>query len=202
MLTISSSDNRYMYGSSVPARTNAPVQTTAPSFVGESSKYIDNDKNPISRAGETMNLLKATFLGGLVLGARLLFELFDGDFLFETAGKGANRLINGAGGSAKSTSQFLRTCGGAVGLIVAGISGFAILYTMLNAPKIAYESKINTVRKRQETDVYIQANKAEKEIYNEINKRAENADEDEKQKLRENYQTMRLAKNNVPDFLK
>ena len=44
-------------------------------------------QNPISRKGETLNLIKATFLGGLALGIRLLGEIFDGDFVFETAEK-------------------------------------------------------------------------------------------------------------------
>ena len=54
-------------------------------------------QNPISRKGETLNLIKATFLGGLALGIRLLGEIFDGDFVFETAEKGAKKLVDKSG---------------------------------------------------------------------------------------------------------
>ena len=165
-------------------------------------KVTPADKNPISRTGETMNLLKATFLGGLALGARLLFEIFDGDFVFETAGKKAEKLIGNANKDKSASKQLLIWGGGTLGLILAGISGFALLYTALNAPKIAYNSKVNTFKKSNEMDVYIQANKAEKSIYDEMNKKALTAGKDEKQNLKENYEKMQLAKNRVPDFVK
>ena len=160
------------------------------------------DKNPISRTGETMNLFKATFLAGMALGARLLFELFDGDFVFETAGKKAKKIIGDANKNKSASKQLLIWGGGTLGLILAGISAFALLYTAANAPKIAYNSKVNTFKKSREMDVYIQANKAEKAIYDEMNQKAITADEDEKQNLKANYEKMQLAKNRVPDFVK
>lgn len=42
-------------------------------FVGFSSS--ENDSNPISQKGEKALLVKGTFIAGLGLGARLLFEL-------------------------------------------------------------------------------------------------------------------------------
>ena len=73
---------------------------------------------------------------------------------------------------------------------------------MLNAPKIAYNSKVNTFKKSKEMDVYIKANEAEKSIYTQMNEKAKSADQDEKDKLKEQYQQMRIAKNQVPDFIK
>ena len=49
-----------------------------------------NDENPISRKGEAANLVKATFLGGLALAGKLVWELVvDGDFEFENVAKKA-----------------------------------------------------------------------------------------------------------------
>lgn len=168
-----------------------------------SDKKVETaDKNPISRTGEAMNLFKATFLAGMALGARLLFEIFDGDFVFETAGKKAASIIGDANKNKSEAKQLLIWGGGTLGLILAGISGFALLYTALNTQKIVYNSKVNAFKKYREMDVYIKANDAEKSIYDEMNKKALTADEDERQNLKENYEKMQLAKNRVPDFVK
>ena len=161
-----------------------------------------SDENPISRKGETMNLIKATFLGGIALGSRLLWELFDGDFIFEHAGKYGTKLVDKNRAGLTGAKRDLYRAGAAVGLIAAGISAFAILYTMLNTPKIAYKSKVNTFKKEKEMDVYIQANEAEKNIYTELSEKAKDANEEERTKLKEQYMQMKMAKNEVPDFVK
>ena len=57
------------------------IKPLIPHFSAKSEQKRENtqtkavEDNPISRKGETMNLIKATFLGGVVLGAKLLFEL-------------------------------------------------------------------------------------------------------------------------------
>lgn len=165
-------------------------------------------QNPISRKGETMNLIKATFLGGLALGLRLLGEIFDGDFVFETAEKGAKKLVNKSGKlidkNQKQISQHkkdLLYLGATAGLIAAAISGFALLFTILNAPKIAYKSKVNSFQKGKEMDVYIKANQAEQNIYTQMSEKAKTADDDERNKLKEQYMQMKLAKNQVPSFI-
>ena len=54
-----------------------------------------NDENPISRKGEAANLVKATFLGGLALAGKLVWELVvDGDFEFENVAKKAGELVD------------------------------------------------------------------------------------------------------------
>ena len=182
---------------------NTPLQYTSKiGFTAKQEKSNNSDENPISRKGETMNLIKVTFLGGIALGARLLWELFDGDFIFEHAGKYGTKLVDKNRAGLTGAKRDLFRAGAAVGLIAAGISGFAILYTMLNTPKIAYKSKVNTFKKEKEMDVYIQANKAEKNIYTELSEKAKNANEEDRDKLKEQYMQMKMAKNEVPDFVK
>lgn len=166
---------------------------------------VTDNGNPISKKGETANLIKATFAGGLVLGVRLLAELSDTgegiDFLFEKAGKKATQIVNKNHGTASSTKKLLLTIGATGALIAAGISAFALIYTMANAKKIAYESKVNTFQKGKEMDVYIKANQAETSLYTELSDKAKNADEIEREKLKEQFLKMRMAKNQLPEFV-
>ena len=178
---------------------NGKPKTAAAQKDNNSPEY---DKNPVSRKGETMNLIKATFLAGAALGGRLLWEIFDGDFVFETAGNTAKNLVDKNKKNVSSNKRMLLYIGATAAVLAAVVSGFALLYTMLNAPKIAYNSKVNTFKKSKEMDVYIKANEAEKSIYTKMNEKAKSADQDEKDKLKEQYQQMRIAKNQVPDFIK
>lgn len=185
-------------GNSIPVYSAGNIN-----FLANKNKKVETtNSNPISRKGETMNLVKATFLGGLALGARLLWELCDGDFLFEHAEKYGTKLVDKNRSELTGTKRDLYRAGATVGVITAGISLFAILYTMLNTPKIAYNSKVNTFKKGKEMDVYIQANEAEKNIYTELSEKAKNANEEERTKLKEQYMQMQMAKNDVPDFVK
>lgn len=164
------------------------------------------NQNPISRKGETANLVKATFLGGLALGGRLLWEIMDtgdgADFLFETAGKKATKIVDKTHKGVSSNKRIMLIVGATTAIIAAAVSGFALLYTMLNAKKIAYNSKVNTFQKGKEMDVYIKANDVERELYTQLSDKAKSADEEEKENLKEQYMKMRMAKNQVPDFVK
>jgi len=86
-------------------------------------------------------------------------------------------------------------------LTAALISGFALLYTLFNAPKIAYNSKVNTFKKSKEMDVYIKANEAERELYTQLDEKAKNSTPEEKEQLKTQYMQMKNAKNQVPDFV-
>jgi hypothetical protein len=88
------------------------------------------------------------------------------------------------------------------GLIMMFVGGFAMLYTLFNAPKIKYNSKVNAFTKSKDMDVYIKGNEAEREILTQMNEKAKNADDEEKSKLKEQYIQMKAAKNRVPDFIK
>ncbi len=178
---------------------NFKAKSTKPEQKTNSNK---TQENPITRKGETMNLILATFVSGLALGARLLFELLDGDFLFETAEKQASKIVEKNKKEATAGMKNMYKFGASLALIAGGISGFALLVTALSAPKIVYKSKVNTYKKQKEVDVYIKANEAEKNIYSELNERAKSANSKERDELKAQYMQMQMAKNELPEFLK
>ena len=176
-----------------------------------------SDNNPISRKGEAMKLVTATFLGGLALAGKLIFELADdGDFLLEIfadkaekmAKKGTKKLdkdslINEVKKEAKKevkNKKVLHTIGAFAALVATFFAGFALLYTAFNAPKIAYESKVNTFKKSKEMDVYIKSNEAERELYTQLDEKAKQSNSDEKAQLKEQYLKLKNAKNEVPNI--
>ena len=178
---------------------------------------IEND-SPISRKGEVMKLVTATFIGGLALAGKLLLEVVDnGDFLVdvfaEKAKKAAKeskssaekeKVINEAKKEAKKAAKdrkILHTIGAFGALVATFFAGFALLYTAFHAPKIAYESKVNTFKKSKEMDVYVKSNNAEKELYTQLDERAKNSSAEEKAQLKEQYLKLKNAKNQTPDFV-
>ena len=172
------------------------------------------DENPISRKGETMKLITATFVGGLAVAGRLLFELADsGDLLVEIFADKAKKassdphklfnekeLLNEAKKEVKN-KKVINSVGAFAGLVAAFFAGFALLYTAFHAPKIAYESKVNTFKKSKELDVYIKSNEAERELYTQLDEKAKASNTEEKTQLKEQYLKLKNAKNEVPDFV-
>ena len=163
-----------------------------------------------------MNLIKTTFVGGLVMGGYLLAEVVeDGDFLIDELieyskkkakaknKKEADKIKNEFDRKIQDlkNNKFFKSVGIFVALTAAIISGFALLYTLFNAPKIAYNSKVNTFKKSKEMDVYIKANEAERELYTQLDEKAKNSTPEEKEQLKTQYMQMRNAKNQVPDFV-
>lgn len=165
-------------------------------------KSSEKDTNPISQKGEKALLVKGTFIAGLGLGARLLFELMDDGFVVDTLGKKAEKINNKTNSNLSPMKKAISGAGIWAGLIMMFIGGFAMLYTLFNAPKIKYNSKVNAFTKGKDMDVYIKGNEAEREILTQMNDKAKNADENEKSKLKEQYIQMQMAKNRVPDFVK
>lgn len=161
------------------------------------------DTNPISRKGETANLVKATFLGGLALAARLFWEVvINGEFGFDIVADKADNLVEKNKKHLTDNKKLLCKAGAFVALTAACLAGFAIIYTAFNAPKIAYKSKVNTFKKSKEMDTYTKSNNAERELYEQIADKAKNATLEEKEALKEQYLKMKMAKNQVPDFVK
>ncbi len=177
-----------------------------PNFAQKKSqdkKVEQADANPISRKGEIANLVKATFVGGLILAGKLFWELtWDGDFVFDDIAKKAGELVDKNKKEAAENKKFLYKLGAFVSLMAAAFAGFALLYTAYKAPKIAYQSKVNTFTKSQEMDVYTKSNDAERELYTQLAEKAKDASPEEKEALKEQYLKMRMAKNQVPDFVK
>lgn len=159
-------------------------------------------QNPISQNGERAKLILGTFVAGLGFGAKMLAELLDGDFAIEHLFNAGDKIAKRNFKNASKNRRLVAGIGAAVGLIGIFIAGMAVLYTMFKAPKIAYESKINTFKKSKDMDVYIKGNEIEKDLYTQMNEKAKEADEEEKAKLKEQYMMMQMAKNRVPDFIK
>lgn len=200
-----------------PISANTPIyfKKTTPA---KSEAPVTKDENPISRKGEVMKLVTLTFLGGLALAGKLLFELADGgDFLFEIFADKAKKMsketgkkiddksiIEGAKKEAKKelkNKKVLNSIGAFAALTAAFFAGFALLYTAFHAPKIAYESKVNTFKKSKDMDVYIKSNEAEKELYTQLDEKAKNSNSEDKTELKEQYLKLKNAKNQVPDFV-
>lgn len=171
------------------------------SFTQQKKTSSKKDNNPISKAGEKAVLAKAAFVGGLGIGARLLFELMDDDFVINTLGDKAEKIVDKQHKNATNNKKLLLTLGAWAGLAMAFIGGFAILYTLFKAPNINYQGNVNAFKKQKDMDVYIKGNSAEKEIYTQMNEKAKNASPQEKAKLKEQYMQMKKAKNKVPDFV-
>lgn len=159
------------------------------------------DNNPISKSGEKALLVKGTFLAGLGLGARLLFEVMDCDFVVEKLGDKAEKIVNKQHQNVSRNKKALLQLGAWGGLIAMFIGGFAILYTLFKSPEINYKGNVNAFKKGKDMDVYIKGNKVEKELYTQMNEKAKGADTEEKVKLKEQYMQMQMAKNRVPDFV-
>ena len=158
-----------------------------------------SNKNPISKTGETANLAKATFVAGMGLGAKLLFELLDDEFLIEHASDIAGKMVDKNKSDLSLLKRSLCKAGGTIGLLVAAVAIFASIYTLIKSPNIAYESKINTFKKGQEMDVFIKQKQAQKGIYEQLNQEAKNSKD--KEKLKEQYMKMEMSKTKKPDFL-
>lgn len=171
------------------------------SFTQQKKTSSKKDNNPISKAGEKAVLAKAAFVGGLGIGARLLFELMDDDFIINTLGDKAEKIVDKQHKNATNNKKLLLTLGAWAGLAMAFIGGFAILYTLFKAPNINYQGNVNAFKKKKDMDVYIKGNSAEKEIYTQMNEKAKNATPEEKAKLKEQYMQIKKAKNKVPDFV-
>lgn len=167
----------------------------------KSSESQHNNTNPITKGGERALLVKGTFLAGLGLGARLLFEIMDDGFVVDTLGKKAEKINNKNNHHLSPAKKAISGLGIWLGLIMIAISGFATVYTLLNAPKINYNAKVNAFQKGKDMDVYIKGNEVEKELYTQMNDRAKIADEKEKSDIRRQYAQMQMAKNRVPDFI-
>ena len=184
------------------------------------------DENPITRKGETMKLVTSTFIAGVGLGLKLLVQLVeDGidvtDLLVDLGKtiskkrsdleKDFNKVTDEVKKSTNkgikiptSKNPYLSTMyaiGAACSILAAGLCGFALLYTAFKAPNINYKAKVNTFEKQKEMDVYTKANEAERELYSQLSEEAKDADEKRKNELKEQYMKLKIAKNQVPDFV-
>ncbi len=158
------------------------------------------DENPITKGGERSKLVAGTFLAGIGFGTRALFELIDGDFIAEDIFEAGSKIADKNFKNSSNGKKVAAAIGASVGILGLFVAASALLYTAFHAPKINYDSKINTYTKTKDMDVYIKSNKIEKNLYEEINNKAKTADDNEKSELREQYALLKAAKNKVPAF--
>lgn len=173
--------------------------------VGEKSPSPKSEEkasqNPVSTKGEQAKLVRITFLGGLALGARLLFEFFDNGLVVDELADKAGEIVNKNHKNATSNMKAFFGIGAFVGLAAIFISSIALLYTLFKAPEIKYKGKVNAYKNQKDMDVYIKTNEVEKELYTQMNEKAKVANEQEKEKLQEQYLKLRAAKNHIPQFV-
>lgn len=172
------------------------------SAVKSKPETTDNrNMNPISKTGERLKLANATFITGLGFGLTMLAEIFDGGFSFEHIEKRGRKLADKNYKNASRNKREWMALVSSVGLLAMFVGGCAFLYTLFKTPKIMYDGKINAHTKGKDMDVYIKGNNIEKEILSQMNEKAKNADDAEKQKLKEQYLIMSRAKNKLPAFI-
>lgn len=172
-----------------------------PQFKAKKEPQQDQDQNPVSKLGERENLLKATFLGGLVIGGRALWFLIDNNFMFEDMLKAGKKIVDKNNGNLKGPRRDWAYLTAGVALMFGFVSVIAALYTLYQSPKIMYEGKVNAFKKGKDMDVYIKGNKVERELYDQMNDKAKGATKEEKEELSQQYLKLRAAKNAPPDFV-
>ena len=189
--------NNSIYKSNVIFTNSKPAEQPA-AKPGASN----TSKNPISKSGERSQLILGTFLAGLGFGGKMLMELLDGDFAIEHLFNAGEKVADKNFKNASLNKRFVAGLGASIGLVGLFIAGMALLYTVYKAPKIAYDSKINTFTKSKDMDVYIKGNEIEKDLYTQMNDKAKVATDAEKAKLKEQYLVLQKVKNKIPDFVK
>lgn len=191
MLKITPFDNLNFYGE--PSAKRAQKSRT---------KTVNtSDKNPVSKTGERLKLANATFVTGLGFGLTMLAEAFDGGFSFEHVEKQGRKLAEKNYKNASRNKREWMALISSFGLLAMFVGGCAFLYTLFKTPKIMYDGKVNAHVKGKDMDVYIKGNRIEKELLSQMNDKAKSADAAQKQKLKEQYIQMRMAKNKLPAFI-
>lgn len=178
------------------------VNSFYPIVFKSNKETLDKDKNPINKLGERETLLKATVIGGLGVGARALWYLFEEGFVWEELGEMGAKIVDKNKPNVKGAKKGLLYFGAWAALAGGFIAAVAAVYTIYKTPNIMYEGKINAFTKGKDMDVYIKGNKVERELYDQMNEKAKKATKEEKEKLSQQYLKLKTAKNPIPDFIK
>lgn len=170
-------------------------------FRSEKSKS-NSDKNPISKTGEGFTLLHATAAAGVGVGFRALWFLFENDFAFEDLFKYGKKIVDKNNKGLAQKDKQIRYLGAFAALTIGFVAAIAAIYSLYNTPKIIYQSKANAFVKGKDMDVYIKSNAVQKDLYEQMNDKAKNADTDGKKELNQQYLKLKTIKNPVPDSVK
>lgn len=161
-------------------------------------------ENPITKPGERAILLKATIGAAGVAGLQFVRDMILDDDKFSVF-KNISKSISQKIISKKEnlTEKEIKNIKHKtyIGVILATFGVIAVSYLLNKIPYIKYEGDVNAFKKGKEMDVYIKTNRTETALYDQMNEKAKNSDTEEKEKLREQYMKMRIAKNKVPDFV-
>ncbi len=171
------------------------------SFSAKSEELMSNDENPISKLGERETLLKGAALTGLGVGARALWWLVEDGFEFESIYNAGSKIVEKNRKNVTGTKKELLKLGAFGALTIGFIGAVAAIYTIYKTPEVMYKGKVNAFVKGKDMDVYSKSNKVEVALYDQMNKKAKGATQEEKEILKQQYLKLRAAKNQTPDFI-
>ena len=168
------------------------------------NKNHKDAENPISKKGEKVVLFSGALISAMGVTIKGLYKMScedtDGS-LGKSFNEFINKIIDKKNPNVKGKKRKVMFIG--TSLLVLGliIVGSAILNVITKAPKLNYEGNINAFKKSKEMDAYIKGNKAEVELYNQMNERAKSTfDPEERQKLYSSYMMLQNAKNIPPSW--
>ena len=180
---------------------NSVIKTDKTTNTNKNHKEAEN---PISKKGEKVVLFSGALISAMGVTIKGLYKMScedtDGS-LGKSFNEFINKIIDKKNPNVKGKKRkvmFLGTSLLVLGLIIVGS---AILNVITKAPKLNYEGNINAFKKSKEMDAYIKGNKAEVELYNQMNERAKSTfDPEERQKLYSSYMMLQNAKNIPPSW--
>lgn len=180
---------------------NSVIKTDKTTNTNKNHKEAEN---PISKKGEKVVLFSGALISAMGVTIKGLYKMScedtDGS-LGKSFNEFINKIIDKKNPNVKGKKRkvmFLGTSLLVLGLIIVGS---AILNVITKAPKLNYEGNINAFKKSKEMDAYIKGNKAEVELYNQMNERAKSTfDPKERQKLYSSYMMLQNAKNIPPSW--
>ncbi len=180
---------------------NSVIKTDKTTNTNKNHKEAEN---PISKKGEKVVLFSGALISAMGVTIKGLYKMScedtDGS-LGKSFNEFINKIIDKKNPNVKGKKRKVMFIG--TSLLVLGliIVGSAILNVITKAPKLNYEGNINAFKKSKEMDAYIKGNKAEVELYNQMNERAKSTfDLEERQKLYSSYMMLQNAKNIPPSW--
>lgn len=168
------------------------------------NKDLKEAENPISQKGEKVVIFSGALLSAMGVTLKALYKMSyedtDGS-LGKSFNKFINKIIDKKNPNVKGKKRDVMFFGTSLLVIGLIIVGSAILSVITKAPKLNYEGNINAFKKSKEMDAYIKGNRAEVELYNQMNEKAKNTfDPQERQKLYSSYMMLQNAKNIPPNW--
>ncbi len=160
-------------------------------------------ENPISKPLEQLDVVKASLIAGLGFGAKALYYLFDDTSILESTFDAGQKLAQKNYKHVKSSGKrFALGLASSAAIIVGVVGLLAGLYAAYNAPKSMYKGKVNAHKKSEEMDVYLASNRIEQDLYKQVDTKAKEAKtQEELEKARQQYNMLKLSKNETPSFV-